>query len=949
MNGRNGDRQPDMLRLTELERIGGLIPGGFFVYRADEPLDILYANQNVLRIFGCATPEEFQALTGNTFRGLVYPEDFETIQSSIDEQIADSANENFDYVEYRIIRKDGEIRWLDDYGHYALLSGYGGVYYVFISDITDKRLAQEEQLNAELQLEREKRSGEIRSALLAGISHDIRNPMRTAVEFNRQAKSHLYDPAHLRGDLENMDAALARLDRLVDNLLDMSTAEFGQMDIRPEACRLSEQIRHTTDLFRARAGSKNQTLTESFELQEDSVLADVQRLRTVLGNLLSNAISFTPEGGEIRVTVRQKQSSEAGYAQFECTVSDTGRGMSEDFLRRAQDALTKGENVTRADGSGVGHGLSITQKLLRTMGGSLSVRSREGSGSSVSVTLPLQLAAHSRRKQFESVFDLYSTLGGDNPVYLYDFHTQTARFSPALLDVLDMAGEHLSSSNGIYYWADFIHPDDRERFMRTMWEANELKRVSFDIRCRMYTKSGVYYPARFVGGVTRDQEGRPDFLGLTMKNEGLSDATDPVTGLPSRHQFFRALQQGVNGAPVHTALLLRIGRMDKINEDYGYSAGNETLRRVGRCLLDALGEQGVVYRLKGSDFALLSPSLDEEGMTALYEEARETLRRSVEVNGTLHRLLAFGGLLLRSQPPELSDREVYDYLKAACGESEQRLQGALVSCHEAGAKEPLDRQITRDIRRSMAKEFENFFLRYQPVYDAEHGRPISAEALLRWKSSQHGELTPIRFLADIEQESGFRELGYWILRSSMMDGKLFLEADPDFTVCVNVSPEQVTDARFAASVSDLAAKAAFPLDHLCLELSRDCQTLPMDMLQVFVGELRALGVRVGIDDFGSGCAWLDALRILRADYVKFSNAFAWNAVKSEADLSAMRRLTELGRAYGADVYGKAVESEEMDAALRALPLRGVQGRYYSDSLYYDEILEMLEAQSNAQQ
>ncbi|MBR3561060.1 MAG: response regulator [Oscillospiraceae bacterium] len=81
-------------------------------------------------------------------RGMVYTEDFGAIQSSIDEQIADSANENFDYVEYRIVRKDGELRWLDDYGHYALLSGYGEVYYVFISDITDKRSAQEEQRSA---------------------------------------------------------------------------------------------------------------------------------------------------------------------------------------------------------------------------------------------------------------------------------------------------------------------------------------------------------------------------------------------------------------------------------------------------------------------------------------------------------------------------------------------------------------------------------------------------------------------------------------------------------------------------------------------------------------------------------------------------------------------------------------------------------------------------------
>jgi len=930
------------LMLADLERIGGQIPGGFFVYRAEEPLELLYVNDNVLHIFGCNSPEEFRELTGNTFRGMVYADDFATIQSSIDEQIADSANENFDYVEYRIVRKDGEIRWLDDYGHYATLSGYGGVYYVFISDITDKRRAQEEHLNAELQLEREKRANEIRSGLLAGISHDIRSPMRTIAEYLRHLKNHVYDPAKLRGDLENMDAAAQRMERLVDNLLDMSTAEFGRADIHPEPCRLSDQVRYATDLFRARAGSKSQTLTESIDLPEEEVLADVQRLRTVLCNLISNAVSFTPDGGSVKVIARRKQVSDAGYAQFEFTITDTGAGMSEDFLRRAQEALESGENVSRADGSGIGHGLSIAQKLLRTMGGTMTVRSREGSGSSVSVILPLQFAAHSRRQQFESVFDLFATLGGDNPVYLYDFRTQTARFSPALLDVLDMAGEHLSSANGIYYWADFIHPDDRERFMRTMWEANEMKQVSFDIRCHMNTKAGVYCPVRFVGGVTRDEKNHPDFLGFTMRNDGLFDASDPVTGLPSRHRFFRELQQGVGGAPVRSALIIRVGRLNRINEEYGYGRGNETMRQVGRCIHEEVGDNGVVYRLMGAEFAVLSPTLDEDGMTALYAAIRDRLHRSIEVDGVSHRLIAFGGLLLRSEVPELNEKEVYDHLKTACADSEQRRQGELVIYHEAGVKEPVERQITREIRRCMSREYENFFLRYQPVYDGKSGKPIAAEALLRWKNEQYGELTPIRFLADIEQENGFRELGYWILRSAMLDGKLFADADPAFMLCVNVSSRQVTDAYFIDVISDLAAETRFPLHNLCLELSRDCRDLSAEMLQAFVTPLRELGVQIGIDDYGSGDAWLDTLRALHADYVKFSNDFAWNAVKSEADSSAARHLAELSRAYGADVYFKAVESEEMANALAALDLRGVQGRYYAGSVFYDEVLDLIE-------
>ncbi len=97
-----------------------------------------------VRMFGCSNLDEFKELTGYTFSGMVYPDDFKKIQASIDSQIADQNNDNLDYVEYRIKRKDRRIRWVDDYGHFAELPGYGDVYYVFISDITDKHMAQEE-------------------------------------------------------------------------------------------------------------------------------------------------------------------------------------------------------------------------------------------------------------------------------------------------------------------------------------------------------------------------------------------------------------------------------------------------------------------------------------------------------------------------------------------------------------------------------------------------------------------------------------------------------------------------------------------------------------------------------------------------------------------------------------------------------------------------------------
>ncbi len=134
------DRHFDPIDMSNplLAEFCDLMPGGYFIYKADEEEELLYINQAACEIFGCRSKEEFRELTGNTFRGMVYPEDYPGISKSIIRQINENKN-HYDYVEYRIRRKDGVLRWVNDYGKYVEDKNFGGLYYVFISDITRKR------------------------------------------------------------------------------------------------------------------------------------------------------------------------------------------------------------------------------------------------------------------------------------------------------------------------------------------------------------------------------------------------------------------------------------------------------------------------------------------------------------------------------------------------------------------------------------------------------------------------------------------------------------------------------------------------------------------------------------------------------------------------------------------------------------------------------------------
>lgn len=138
--------------LSSIEPILEGMPGGLFIYHADGDEELMYINSAVLRIFGCDTKEEFRALTGYTFKGMVHPEDIDEVERSIQSQIANSIYD-FDYVEYRIIQRDGTIRWIEDYGHFMHTDAYGDIFYVFIDDSTERlknRMSELEKMNEEL-------------------------------------------------------------------------------------------------------------------------------------------------------------------------------------------------------------------------------------------------------------------------------------------------------------------------------------------------------------------------------------------------------------------------------------------------------------------------------------------------------------------------------------------------------------------------------------------------------------------------------------------------------------------------------------------------------------------------------------------------------------------------------------------------------------------------------
>ena len=380
---------PSKEGMSAAEWLAEQMPGGFFIYRADETMELLYVNQSTCDIYGCETVDEFRKLTGNNFKGMVHPEDYEKIRNSIDEQISLPSNRrHIDYVVYRIIRKDGSIRWVDDYGHFATLPGYGEVYYVFIEDITENKLAEEEKeraRNLAYALEQAEQANNAKSACLSNMSHEIRTPITAILGMNEMIQRET-DSSTILEYSENIRKAGVSLLGIISDILDFSKIETGKMTLENEEYSLKSLIMDLYNLVQFRAEAKGLAL--NFKVDPDlpcHLLGDEIRVKQIITNLLTNAVKYTEKGSvdfEIRLKDRQEDS-----VIYEVSVTDTGIGIRQEDMERLFEPFDRLDLKKTRTIEGTGLGLAITRQLLSIMDSELNVESRYENGSRFSFVL----------------------------------------------------------------------------------------------------------------------------------------------------------------------------------------------------------------------------------------------------------------------------------------------------------------------------------------------------------------------------------------------------------------------------------------------------------------------------------------------------------------------------------------------------------------------------------
>lgn len=265
---------------------------------------------------------------------------------------------------------------------------------ILISRRIDEQRYEEEQQRQALQsaLDNAMAASRAKSQFLSNMSHDIRTPMNAIVGMAAIAAAHLNDRDRVAECLKKIGLSSKHLLSLINDVLDMSKIESGKLSLRYEPFNFGELISELTELLKPQADANRLNLeVELTKLRNEKVIGDPLRVRQVCINILSNAIKYTPAGGNIHVTVTQKAGNRKGYLNYVFCCEDTGIGMSGEFIERIFQPFERAQDSTSSKVTGTGLGMAITKNVVDLMNGDIQVESTPGAGSVFTVTLPLKL------------------------------------------------------------------------------------------------------------------------------------------------------------------------------------------------------------------------------------------------------------------------------------------------------------------------------------------------------------------------------------------------------------------------------------------------------------------------------------------------------------------------------------------------------------------------------
>jgi diguanylate cyclase (GGDEF)-like protein/PAS domain S-box-containing protein len=485
--------------------------------------------------------------------------------------------------------------------------------------------------------------------------------------------------------------------------------------------------------------------------------------------------------------------------------------------------------------------------------------------------------------------------------------------------------------------SELIHPDDLvrvlDRFAWVMDGPGDQERARFRIRRFDGTWAHVEAIATnlldepAVGGIVCNL--RDVTEQVAAENELRRQARrDPLTGLPNRNRVTAALADHCQGEGTgHAALLLMdLDGFKDVNDGLGHDVGDQLLVEIGHRLDRVTRSEDVVARLGGDEFAVLLTHLaSPRHAVAVAENLGDLIREPIRLGDVT---LEVGVSIGIAECTEGDDpHAVLQRADVAMYRAKRQRSGYAIYGDSDDEERRNSVKVTAELREAIDEG--DLVVHYQPKVELATGLVDSVEALVRWQHPTRGLLPPTEFIALAERTGLIRDLTTRVLDASLRQCATWRAEGLDLPVAVNLSPRVLGQGDLVAGVRHALEAAAVPANRLTLEITESAFPENTRGLSTALDELGALGVRLAVDDFGTGWSSLSKLKELPVQELKIDRSFVTALAEDDTDHSIVRSIIDLAGSLNLSVVAEGVESAEVGDLLLRLGCPLAQGYYFS--------------------
>ena len=472
--------------------------------------------------------------------------------------------------------------------------------------------------------------------------------------------------------------------------------------------------------------------------------------------------------------------------------------------------------------------------------------------------------------------------------------------------------------------------DLAERLKRRESFSNLLVRVTINGQQRWWelsgtprlTDSGTFDGFRGVGSDVTEQRESSDKIAYLARY-------DTLTGLPNRMMLTEAMAEAMRYAEQWRTrcafLMIDLDRFKAVNDTLGHLVGDQLLAMVSERLKALMSQNELCGRLGGDEFAIVvRDASDLSRVNRVAESVIHALSQPYEVD---HHTLYVGASVGAAIGPRdgntvetlMRNADLALYRSKDEGGGQHFTYEPALHAH---AEER--RKLEFSLRRALEKN--EFVLNYQPVVDAQGEHIVSFEALLRWQSSDHGLVSPAKFIPLAEDTRLIVPIGEWVLREACREA---MRWPPHVKVAVNVSGEQLLDPNFTASIVTALSISNLPPQRLEIEVTESIFVRDATTARAALEQIMALGCSVALDDFGTGYSSLGYLRKLRFSTIKVDRSFVQGAATGNPEsLAIIRAVVAMADSLEMSTTAEGVETEAELAMIRKLGCKKIQGYYF---------------------